>query len=870
MGLTPAEQELNSYLNLLGDGASVGDVVKHFEKAPFGWKDISTLDVFVQLAKKGLRQFEHRSEEIKVKEFAEQALNSRERDAITVSKAKVYSQEETANFISMVNNDIFADVLIPSSITDFIKAVDTFKEKLKPKLDTLSKEIDMYYQSQFATHIKTFHKYIEELCLIRNPEEVVKRTGDQKNYLKTARDKYMQAAEFANRNFEDYQRMITFVEDNRSNFTDLGEDYTIRTEDFIDYINNDNEPWERFPQMRKLYNELNKAIRERVKALREEVVERYEKIFEEIDKRKAELKDGANITTNKDYLLQQINRDTSLDKLKLQKSLENSINSEEKRLNKGIDIWNDTIRQTDELKNNKIKHEEELQRARESMPDLTMLSTIRQWFTRKQGFDQHLAETTKEVEKYTRSAKENRERRNQLLSHPLFANLTIGTGSMEVEQYLTETTRHIKEQQHVLNEQEKHVLVREKLKAYADELEEGKPCPLCGAMHHPERFQSDDTGNELTGIRERGIDLEKQIARVSKLEKQLHLLENSHLDALRQIKEWEAKLLERQEQNREHERQFAWPEYKEEKVLDEAFRHAEQLQATIKQKEIELNKITSSWEKEEKNKERYREELDKIRKTLTQQLAELDILRGQLQLVKAGEYLDITPDAIKKEQKRLLAEYRHLEQTFSDTGKQLQEQQQQSERCKSIVTINQQELQQEQSALIDLQQQLDERLADSPFETFEEVAGILSTPFVLEQEKRRVAQFKEQITRNKTTIERLEEEIGSSMYDMEEHQQLVAEIDQVSKQVTENNREQGNLEGIIKKLASDLESQSRLHQELEKLAGRAENHHEVALQSQRFRGIHLFGLPAKSLQRRERPFLPPHTATTQPRDYRRQ
>lgn len=326
--LTPAEQELDNYLSLHGDGVSVGDVVKDFEKAPFGWKDISTLDMFVQLAKKGLRQFEHRSEEIKVKEFAEQALNSRERDAITVSKAKVYSQEETANFISMVNNDIFAEVLIPSSITDFIKAVDTFKDKLKPKLDALSKDIDMYYQSQFATHIKTFHKHIEELYLIRNPEEVVKRTGDQKNYLKTARDKYMQAAEFANRNFEDYQRMITFVEDNRSNFTDLGEDYTIRTEDFIDYINNDNEPWERFPQMRKLYNELNKAIRERVKALREEVVERYEKIFEEIDKRKAELKDGANITTNKDYLLQQINRDTSLDKLKLQKLQANSFKRE--------------------------------------------------------------------------------------------------------------------------------------------------------------------------------------------------------------------------------------------------------------------------------------------------------------------------------------------------------------------------------------------------------------------------------------------------------------------------------------------------------------------------------------------------------------
>ena len=114
--------------------------------------------MFVQLAKKGLRQFEHRNEEIDVKKFAEQALNSRERDAITVSKAKVYSQQETANFIGMVNNDIFAEVMIPSSITDFIKAVDTFKDKLKPKIDALSKEYDTYNQYQFATHIKTFHK----------------------------------------------------------------------------------------------------------------------------------------------------------------------------------------------------------------------------------------------------------------------------------------------------------------------------------------------------------------------------------------------------------------------------------------------------------------------------------------------------------------------------------------------------------------------------------------------------------------------------------------------------------------------------------------------------------------------------------------
>ena len=319
MGLTPAEQELNSYLNLLGDGASVGDVVKHFEKAPFGWKDISTLDVFVQLAKKGLRQFEHRSEEIKVKEFAEQAINSRERDAITVSKAKVYSQEETANFISMVNNDIFAEVLIPSSITDFIKAVDTFKDKLQPKLDALSKEIDTYSQYQFATHFKVLHKYIAELYQTRNPEEVVNRTRDLKDKLKTARDKYMQTTEFADRNFDEYKKIIAFVDNNKSNFPDLDEEDRLRTEDLIHYIKQDNEPWEQYPQMRKLHNELSKAVRERVKTLREKVVEEYIDIFEELDKSKEDLKDGAHLTPEKDYVLQDINKATSIAQLKLRK-----------------------------------------------------------------------------------------------------------------------------------------------------------------------------------------------------------------------------------------------------------------------------------------------------------------------------------------------------------------------------------------------------------------------------------------------------------------------------------------------------------------------------------------------------------------------
>src|SRR5690606_27822986 len=124
---------------------------------------ITTLDVLLGTAKKGLRRFEWRNEEIDFIAFAEKALNTRERDAITVHKEKVHSQEETKNFIHVVNNEIFAETLIPSTTTEFKEAVETFKTKLSPKLVTLNKLKEEYDAYPFGYHLKSFHQTLSEI-----------------------------------------------------------------------------------------------------------------------------------------------------------------------------------------------------------------------------------------------------------------------------------------------------------------------------------------------------------------------------------------------------------------------------------------------------------------------------------------------------------------------------------------------------------------------------------------------------------------------------------------------------------------------------------------------------------------------------------
>lgn len=315
--LTNAEEELNAKLNLMGEGMVVGDIVKQFEKPPYGWKDISTLDILLRLAKNGLRRFEWRNDEIDLIAFAEKAVNTRERDAITIFKEKVHSQEETDAFIKALNNEIFAETLVPSDVSDFKEAVEIFKNKLQDKLLTLNRLKEEYEQYPFASNIKSFHKALAEIYNARNPEQVVSLVLTQKDQLKTLRDTYMYAEEFIDHNFKGYEQIVQFTDQNKNNFTSLDDELLEgRAKELQNYIKTDPEPWEKFPQMKKAYKELNDAINARVTFIKGELFKEYETIFQEIESRQKELGiDEPNLTPDPEYYLNRIQKEDQITQL---------------------------------------------------------------------------------------------------------------------------------------------------------------------------------------------------------------------------------------------------------------------------------------------------------------------------------------------------------------------------------------------------------------------------------------------------------------------------------------------------------------------------------------------------------------------------
>ncbi len=230
----------------------------------------------------------------------------------------MHSQEEVITFIKTVNDDIFAETMVPSSTTDFKEAVETFKEKLKPQLLALNRIKEDYENYPFIIHVKKFHKALSELFNERTPEKVVDAVKAQKEQLKTQRDVFKYVEEFLDFNFKAYEKIVSFIADNKNNFSALDETEQVAADTLIDYVKNDDEPWDRFPQMKKAYKEIYDALKQKVALLKTEVIKTYEGIFSEILEKKNELAiTEANLTTDADNFLNRIHKEQAIAQLEI-------------------------------------------------------------------------------------------------------------------------------------------------------------------------------------------------------------------------------------------------------------------------------------------------------------------------------------------------------------------------------------------------------------------------------------------------------------------------------------------------------------------------------------------------------------------------
>lgn len=512
-----------------------------------------------------------------------------------------------------------------------------------------------------------------------------------------------------------------------------------------------------------------------------------------------------------------------LDQLLVIKSIEEQMMHEEARHSKGIRIWEQTIGEQENLKKENRQQEEAIRALRDKMPDLALLSTIRSWHMEHKNLQRQLHEQDEEIEKLARQQEALNIEKEKLRLDPLFAGMPT---VVEFEQWLhrlEEEKEVIRKEQRHLGEHEGHLRVRGRLKEYAEALEENKPCPLCGSVHHPERYIAEDIEEELEKIMMRRQSLDKQIDHILRLEKDLSVIATRQREVALQKEERETKRKGQMEQVAQHGRLFIWSDYREEKDLDKAFAVAKEMDEQLKAAEKALQSSSKRLEEKERDKERFQNELQKIKTSLTVHQTQLITMQQQLTLVQPGAYQHTKPDAIEEEKKQFLDEYVYLEKAYQEYTEKLQDHRVQKDRIEGVLETNRKELKQEKQDSRALKEQIEEQLLKSPFAKLEEVLQLIAEPFDTEAEKKKIAQFNEHLAQVRSSLTQLEKEIGERVYDADAHQALVNSIKTIKDEIEQKNREQGKVDELLKKLKSDIETHAQLQETLAKQEERAEN-----------------------------------------------
>lgn len=560
-----------------------------------------------------------------------------------------------------------------------------------------------------------------------------------------------------------------------------------------------------------------KEKREELMALDRKRLEEVEQTIEEIGKLLTEIRPAYE----KREELQK--RATELSLLLQMKGAEEIITKEKSRSITGEGFLEKASKQVEALKSEKQQLGELISELRGKMPDLMLLSAIRSWHAEKRTLEKQLGDIDEETERYACEEEEIKQERALLRHNRLFEGISPDEDPEVLEDRLRQEVDTLKNRQRKIGEEEHHLLVKEQLKSYASELEEGHPCPLCGSKQHPEIFRSDDQEKQLLQLAEEKRALEEQLNQLASLSEQLLLLRSRERQASKQKEEWIGKGSLVKQQLEMHEGLFQWEKYHDEAALNKAFLEVKKLQDELRDMEASLAEKTTLLEQEEKNRERYRAALDQIRTTLTVQETTLTTLREQLEIIDPSQYREYGREEIESERQRLQLEHQRVVKLFEEKSGLLQEQTREKDALMGALVINNRELEQEQATIDSLQEQLNEELAKSTFSHIGEVKEILSATMDPEAEKKKLESFRDAMMHSKSAFEQLQKEIEGRAYDARAHEMLINEMNMISDEVTAKTQELGSISGVLTKLRSDLKKMSELKEAMEKLQARGEN-----------------------------------------------
>jgi DNA repair protein SbcC/Rad50 len=456
-------------------------------------------------------------------------------------------------------------------------------------------------------------------------------------------------------------------------------------------------------------------------------------------------------------------------------------------------------------------------------PDMSLLSDVREWYAIKKQLESAKKETETEIITVNDEIEEIRKMSLHLWQEECFSGIPESNDLLKTWELLDNKKKGLQVLKDRLGIETEHLTLQARLEEYAANLAEGKPCPLCGSLSHPLPLDSRNVKETLRLTRQKSVDCDKLIDGIELSQKKVRETE-SRVQAKKDVLEkLRRKLVEQNAKTSLHEGQFKWDTYREESELRTAYSLAEKIRLQINQGEDQLENISKQLEENGRLRENNLHTIDEAKLQLNSNNTESVILRQQIEILNTGEYVNHSVNEIKFKREDLLKKYRDAEINFAQVSERLKDLQKNHDNVSGRLQANREALAGELKSQAKLNDRIVKQLALSGFSSANEIRNILSQEQNIENDKKKVTDFRQSIAVATRQLSSLQSETAEKHYDEDIHRELANQISVASAELTEKNQQQGKLEGELNKMKTDFLAYTEMNDQMAALAARGED-----------------------------------------------
>lgn len=382
------------------------------------------------------------------------------------------------------------------------------------------------------------------------------------------------------------------------------------------------------------------------------------------------------------------------------------------------------------------------------------------------------------------------------------------------------------ERRHELDNQRNHLALQEKLSEFSEQLKEGEPCPLCGALDHPNIAQIENVSEELKNV-------------LVEIEKSKEYYENWRKTREKFDQDNNKKQLFLQELDRANEEfnligiqlethlnMFNWKDFNASNSQEfETIRNQQiQKNKSIKEFQAQQKEIRSKSEENRVNLEKYKATLEGFKRDESNKEAEIKALLSQINQLDFNAYKNFNAPEIQQKLTDLHKEiaetetrYLHLQDQFQTLSPAVASHQtllnsleSRAKEIENLITKNQNEIQ--------------VHLVNSGLNTIENVQFILAENLDLEAIRSRIQNYLIERETLQNSIQELElklkgKEWNEVIYETEQQKfhEVEAQLIFATEKVAEFKQEINRLEKEFAAKANLLKEQAKLQKREENL-----------------------------------------------------